>query len=147
MMRRKSKENLDVNDKQEDQNVGATSDAVFSHEQFLDVLAAASGGKVIKGGGGSSAGDTPFEIGKSYFVRTITYFTVGKVVDIVGKFLVMEQASWVADTGRWGDCLAKGASVIREVEPHPKDERVYINLEAVVDVSDWNHDLPTAPKS
>lgn len=137
-----------MNDKQDDQNVGATSTPVFSHDQFLDVLAAASGGRVVKGGGGGgSSDDVPFDVGKCYFVRTITYFTVGRVVGVTGKFLIMQEASWVADTGRWGECLAKGASVIREVEPHPAEENVYINLEAVVDVSDWNHDLPKASKS
>ena len=33
--------------------------------------------------------DTPFEVGKSYFIRTVTYHLVGKLDKIVGNILIL----------------------------------------------------------
>jgi hypothetical protein len=123
--------------------------ALLSFEQFLELTAASNGGAVYKGGigkGGAMPTETPFEIGKSYFVRTITYFTTGECVAITGQFLVLKKAAWIADTGYWSKALANGPDELLEVEPHPPEDHVYINMDAIVDVSDWNHSLPDKVK-
>ena len=33
----------------------------------------------------------PFEIGKQYFIRTVTYHSTGKVKDIIGDYLILEK--------------------------------------------------------
>ncbi len=85
----------------------------------------------------------PFEVGKSYLIRTITMVDVGRVTRICGKFIVMEDASWIADTGRFFECLRK-TDVFIEVEPfqHP----LYVNTDAIVDATPWPYQLPTNPK-
>ena len=78
---------------------------------------------------------TPFAVGQSYAVRTVTMIVVGKVVGVVGQFLVLSDAAWVADTGRFADFLAKGNA--NEVEP--ADGRVFLGLGSIVDVYEWKH--------
>jgi len=81
----------------------------------------------------------PFVVGESYFIRTVTYYAVGRVARIVGNFVVLEQAAWVADSGRWHDALKTGK--LNEVEPFV-DECI-VNVEAIVDATKWRHELPT----
>ena len=93
--------------------------------------------KELTGTSGNS--ELPFEIGKKYLFRTVTHIDVGLVKNIVGNFVVLEQASWIANTGRYHDCLSIG--VFSEVEPYPVD--VYLNTASLVDAAEWIHDLPT----
>ena len=79
-----------------------------------------------------------FEIGKAYFFRGITYHWVGRIVAIDGSFLRLENASWVADSGRFGEAIAQGT--LQEME-YTGD--AYVNLSAMNDIVPWNHALPT----
>ena len=78
---------------------------------------------------------TPFVVGKAYVVRTVTMIVCGKCIGVVGQFLVLDEAAWIADTGRFSDFLAKG--IVNEVEP--TDGRVFIGLGSIVDVYGWKH--------
>jgi len=80
-------------------------------------------------------------IGKKFFFRTVTYHLVGEVVKQIGSFLVLENASWIADSGRFMDCIKEGK--LNEVEPVGK---AYINLDSVVDFFPWVHELPIYQK-
>lgn len=84
--------------------------------------------------------DLPYAIGTNVLIRTVTMFHVGKVAKVTDKFIVLEQASWIGDTGRWGDALKNGT--LSEVEPFPKP--VAVAIDAIVDVTEWDHALPTA---
>ena len=85
--------------------------------------------------------EVPFEVKKSYFIRTVTYHLVGKVKKITGNFLELEQASWVADSGRFMNAIKNGT--LDEVEPVGV---VYINIDSITDAFDWKHALPTEQK-
>lgn len=50
---------------------------------------------------------TPFVTGESYLICTQTLYYVGRVREIVGGFLVLDDASWVHWTGRLSTLLAK----------------------------------------
>ena len=80
-------------------------------------------------------------VGKKFFFRTVTYHLVGLVSKVMGDFLILENASWIADSGRFMDFLKKGT--INEVEPCGT---AFINLSTVTDFFPWNHDLPTLQK-
>ena len=84
--------------------------------------------------------ETPFEVGKAYLIRTVTHHHVGRVKRIVGDCLVLEDASWVADDGRYQKALAEGT--LSEVEPVPGD--YIVGLGGLIDAAEWNHDLPRA---
>lgn len=81
-------------------------------------------------------------IGKSYFFRTVTFHMVGKVTGVFNdKFLILENSSWVADSGRFGAAITTGE--LSEVE-YVGDS--YVNLDAVTDFMPWVHDLPYETK-
>ena len=71
-----------------------------------------------------------WEIGKVYLIRTVTMIDTGRLVAVTDQELVLEDAAWIADTGRFSDALKSGA--FKEVEPFP-DGRVVIGRGAVID--------------
>lgn len=81
------------------------------------------------------------EIGKSYFIRTVTLYQVGRVVAVSGQFVKLEDASWIADTGRFADALKTGN--FSEIEPVGES---YINLTSIIDAFPFDHKLPTSQK-
>ena len=91
--------------------------------------------------GNKSEKKIPFECGKSYFMRTVTYHIVGKVKDIIGNFLILENASWIADSGRFSNAIKTG--VLDEVEPVGD---WMLNMESITDGGEWIHELPTTQK-
>jgi len=91
--------------------------------------------------GGGTNEPCPFEVGKSYLIRTVTFFWLGRVTRVVGGFLVMDDASWVADTGRYHK--ATSVDALNEVEPVG---RAYVGLGSIVDARDWIGDLPSDAK-
>ena len=83
-----------------------------------------------------------FTLGEKYFVRTVTYHCVGRLRDITATDLKLEDAAWVADSGRWNEALSTGK--LNEVEPFPS--YVIISRAAIVDATPWVHDLPRETK-
>ncbi len=90
---------------------------------------------------GAVSFDIPFGVGKAYLIRTVTYHVLGKVKEIKGNFLVLTDASWVADSGRFNEAIGKGT--LNEVE-YVGDAIVAIN--AVSDAYPWTHKLPKESK-
>lgn len=83
-----------------------------------------------------------FEIGKCYLIRTVTMHYTGRIVSVTDSDVVLEDAAWIADTGRFADALKSGS--LLEVEPYPG--RVAVCRGAMVDFSEWSHALPRAQK-
>ena len=80
-------------------------------------------------------------IGKKWFFRTVTYHLIGMVTKVVGTFLILENAVWVADSGLFTKCLKNGE--IKEVEICGT---AFINLSTVTDFFPWKHDIPKERK-
>jgi hypothetical protein len=81
----------------------------------------------------ASEASGPWEVGKIYHVRTVTFAIAGKLAWVGNKELLFSQASWIADSGRFSNYL-KGESNERiEVEPFPK--KVIVGRGAVVDAT------------
>jgi hypothetical protein len=76
------------------------------------------------------AADAHWEIGKPYLIRTVTMIDTGRLVAVTDKELVLEDAAWVADTGRFSDSVKKAE--FDEVEPFP-DGKVIINRSSIID--------------
>lgn len=83
-----------------------------------------------------------WEKGKSYFIRTVTMHLVGNLHDLTNKELLLKNAVWVADSGRFYDALKTGE--LSEVEPFITD--VILNRESIVDASEWKHAIPQEQK-
>ena len=77
---------------------------------------------------------------QNWFFRTITVYLVGKVKKQVGKFLVLEDASWIADTKGFSNFIKNGISDDVELEPVGE---CLLNIDSVVDAYRWKHKLPT----
>jgi len=86
-------------------------------------------------GGASSANPVhPYDVGQPYQIRTVTFAYTGVLVAVTPQELVLEQAAWIACTGRLADYLKGDLPDDAEVEPYP-DGRVIIGRGAVVDAS------------
>ena len=72
----------------------------------------------------------PFEIGGIYLIRTVTMIDLGRVIAANDKWIVLEDAAWIASTGRFADALKK--CEFNETEPFP-DGRVIIGAGSIID--------------
>lgn len=90
----------------------------------------------------SNKSGSPLQVGNAVFVRTVTHYYTGRIVELSQHEIVLEDAAWVADTGRFSQALANGA--LNEVEPFAAP--VSINRGAIVDATSWTHALPRSVK-
>ena len=88
----------------------------------------------------------PFEIGKNYFIRTVTMSFVGKLKTVFDDTLVLSEASWVADSGRFHNMLKSGlqSESGSEIEPFIND--VIVSRGALIDATVYDFPLPTTQK-
>jgi len=86
----------------------------------------------------------PWQIGEAYFIRTITHHYTGRLVAVFGEELVLEDAAWIADNGRFSEALATGTFL--EVEPYPDNAQVIISRASLLDASVFIHSLPRGVK-
>lgn len=82
------------------------------------------------------------KIGNAYFIRTLTYHIVGKLIKKGKNLLVLKEASWVADSGRFTQAIDNGT--LDEVEPVKCN--VFVNMQNIVDIYEWKHKLPRDQK-
>lgn len=68
----------------------------------------------------SMVDDCPFEVGEKYLIRTVTFTLTGQIKSKTSQFLVLEQADWIADTGRFSQAL-EDSEKFNEVEPFKND--------------------------
>lgn len=57
------------------------------------------------------------EIGKTYFVRVVPHDYVGRVTKVDGLHVELEDASWVAESGRFSEFILNGKAEGMEIEP------------------------------
>ena len=74
--------------------------------------------------------DSAWEIGKIYLIRTVTMIDTGKLVGVTPQELILEDAAWIADTGRFSDALEN--ATFGEVEPFPNG-KVILGRGAIID--------------
>jgi hypothetical protein len=89
-------------------------------------------------------GKFQFEVGRAYLFFNVTRYILGKVVANYDDAIVLENSSWVADTGRYHAALANGD--LKEVEVNPLNTEHILFKGAICDVAIWNHPLPAKTK-
>jgi hypothetical protein len=77
-------------------------------------------------------------VGNSVLIRTVTSYFTGRVVALTESEVILQDAAWVADAGRFSAALTTGS--LSEVEPYPSE--VSVGRGAIVDVTTWSHALP-----
>jgi hypothetical protein len=71
-----------------------------------------------------------WRLGAIYFIRTVTMTNVGRLIAISEHELLLEDAAWIPDTGRFADALK--TETFNECEPFP-DGHVIVNRGCIVD--------------
>ncbi len=84
----------------------------------------------------------PFEIGKTYFIRTVTMNHIGILKKVYDNELVLSDCSWIADSGRFHDALKSGN--LNEIEPFIDD--VIIGRNSIIDMTHYRHEVPKCQK-
>ena len=122
----------------EDYDFPEVEDVNINNEKLIMTLAdmvAKAYAKIPKAG--------PFiEVGKAYLFRSVTHIELGEVVEVYGDFVKIVKASWIADTGRYHDCLKYGE--LNEVEPYTEPDVVH--LSSLINFTEWKHALPLEQK-
>ena len=72
----------------------------------------------------------PWKIGAIYLIRTVTMIDTGRLIAVTSQELVLEDAAWIADSGRFSDALV--TCNFNEVEPFPSG-RVIIGRGSIID--------------
>ena len=88
--------------------------------------------------------DSHWEVGSAYFIRTVTHHYTGRLVKVTAKELVIEDAAWIADDGRFAQFVAGGEA--NEIEPYPDGAKVIIGRGAILDAVKWPAKLPRNQK-
>jgi len=92
---------------------------------------------------GQQPDNHPYQIGENYFIRTVTMIQIGKLIKVTPQELILENAVWIGNTGRFTQALEDG--ILDEVELFPKGE-IIVGRNAVIDACIWLHDVPTEQK-
>ena len=71
-----------------------------------------------------------WEVGENYLIRTVTMIDTDKLVAVTEHELVLEDAAWIPDTGRFSEAIKKAQ--FKECEPFPSG-RVIVGRGAIVD--------------
>ena len=69
-------------------------------------------------------------VGKAYLIRTVTMIDTGVLVSIDEHEVILKDAAWIADTGRFNEQLK--ALSFSEVEPFP-DGLVAVGRGSIID--------------
>lgn len=93
-------------------------------------------------GNNTSDSFATWQIGKNYLIRTVTHIQTGRLVAVTDHEIVLEDAAWIADTGRFQDALDACSFV--EVEMFPK-EQIIVGRGALIDATPIKS-LPTEQK-
>ncbi len=83
-----------------------------------------------------------WQIGKAYFIRTVTMHLLGKLEAVTDKELLLSSASWIADSGRFHKAINTGE--LNEIEPFKSN--VIVGRAALIDATEWEHKLPREAK-
>jgi hypothetical protein len=75
--------------------------------------------------------ESAFLVGEKYFIRTATYHVTGQIIKITPSELVLSDAAWIADSGRFSNAL-KTCSFL-EVEPYHNP--VIVSRLAIIDAT------------
>jgi hypothetical protein len=82
--------------------------------------------------------DHPYDVGSAYLIRTMTHYYTGRLRSVYQSELLLDDAAWIADTGRYADALVSGK--LNEVEPIVGP--VVIGRGAIVDAVKWPNNIP-----
>lgn len=69
--------------------------------------------------------------GKKYFIRTVTHHHTGMLVQVGPQEIILQNAAWIADDGRFTGAVESGE--FNEVEMFPVGKLVLIGRASIID--------------
>jgi len=96
--------------------------------------------QALLGGGPTPQDDSHWEIGKPYFIRTVTHHFTGILIKVTPAEFVLVDAAWIADDGRFNIAVKTG--VFDEVEPFPDGQEVFVGRGGFIDGTQ----IPAVPR-
>jgi hypothetical protein len=95
----------------------------------------------------NTSNENPYPVGKPVFIRTVTMNYTGKLVACNPGELVLEDAAWIADMGiRMSEFLKGQSKFNSDTEVEPFLHSVIIPRNAIIDITEWEGDLPKEPR-
>ena len=83
----------------------------------------------------------PFlEVGKVYFIRTVTHYFTGQLEWVGEKEIAISSACWIADTGKFSEFL-KDKNKVNESEPFPEGSIVVVGRGSIIDLVEYKPSL------
>lgn len=79
--------------------------------------------------------DSHWELGQPYFIRTVTHHFTGRLIKVTKSEIVLVEAAWVADDGRFNVTMSAGK--VSEAEPYPQERKVIIGRSSLIDAAVW----------
>jgi len=79
-------------------------------------------------------------VGQSYFIRTVTHHLTGRLVSIDEHEILLVDAAWIGDDGRFAQAVAEGTFM--EVEPYPDGRIVAVGRASLIDAVEVTFPLP-----
>lgn len=88
--------------------------------------------EILDGKKDNGESNCPWQVGQKYFIRTVTMHLTGELVSVSQQELVLKDAAWIADSGRF-HLAVKDPRNCSEVEPF--QQNVIVGRGAVVDAT------------
>jgi len=85
-----------------------------------------------------------YPVGNNVIVRTVTMIYTGKLISVTDSDFILNECSWIPETGRYMDFVENGT--VNECEPYPSDLDVYINRGSLLDMCELKKSLPRSQK-
>jgi len=100
-------------------------------------------GSIMNTPAASCDGDDVWKVGSNYFIRTVTHHLTGKLLKVTQHELLLGDAAWIADDGRYNEFVS-GKAEAKEIEPYPGD--AIVGRGAIIDACIYPRELPRSVK-
>lgn len=94
----------------------------------------------------ASSNNDHWIIGEKYLIRTVTFYQLGVLKKVTDNELVLTNASWVQDTGRFNLALKEGLEKQSNSEIEPFQDEVIVGRGAIVDATIYRHSVEVGVK-
>ncbi len=80
------------------------------------------------------------EVGKHYFVRTVTFAYIGRLSALTSDIFQLDNATWIAATGPFGQFVRTGDT--EEKDSYPCNLKINLRRALIIETFEWPSDLP-----
>ncbi|WP_299079001.1 hypothetical protein [uncultured Paraglaciecola sp.] len=93
---------------------------------------------------GEMKNKSTYPVGANVIVRTVTMIYTGKLKQVTDTDFILNECSWIPETGRYMNFVAEGK--VNECEPYPEELDVFVNRGSLLDICEMKTSLPRSQK-